>query len=200
MVAIIMEKEPDLLTRFKCSECFVRDYYSSVLEWSLRKATYAAAHLPANAPDLCEQAFFRLVYAMKWYNIPPELVINVDQVGVWLLPNNSYTFHEKGAHQVDIVAKDKKQCYTALTASTVSGAFLSFQQVWARKTTGSLLSHDAPRMADALAHSFYFASAASVTSPWSHFSTLKTMKEWIMHILIPYYEHVLTSNPDYPED
>ncbi|PBK94577.1 hypothetical protein ARMGADRAFT_1028989 [Armillaria gallica] len=53
-----------------------------------------------------------------------KLIVNVDQVGVWLLPNNSYTFHEKGAHQVDMVVKDEKQCYTALTANMASGAFL----------------------------------------------------------------------------
>ncbi len=99
-----------------------------------------------------------------------------------------------------MVAKDEKRCYTALTASTASGAFLPFQQVWAGKTTGSLLSCNAPRMDDALAHGFHFAFAASVTSPRSHFSTLKTMKEWIIHILIPYYEGVLASNPDLPED
>ncbi len=65
MIAIIKEKAPELLDQFKCSECFVRDYYSSVLQWTPRKATRAAAHLPANSPDLCEQTFFRIVYAMK---------------------------------------------------------------------------------------------------------------------------------------
>ncbi|KAK0495240.1 hypothetical protein EDD18DRAFT_1310008 [Armillaria luteobubalina] len=192
MIVIIKEKAPELLSCFKCSEYFIL--------WSPRKATRVAAHLPVNAPDLCERAFFRIVYAMKWFNIPPELVINVDQVGVWVLPNNSYTFHEKGSHQVDVVAKDEKHCYTALTASTASGAFLPFQQVWARKTAGSLLSQNSPRMKDAIHHGFHFASAASVTSPWSHFSTFKTMKEWIIHILVPYYLSVIESNPDLPSD
>ncbi len=54
MITIIKEKEPKLFDCFKCSEWFVCDYYSSALEWSPRKATHAAAHLPANAPDLCE--------------------------------------------------------------------------------------------------------------------------------------------------
>ncbi len=73
MIAIIKEKEPELFDCFKCSEQFVRDYYSSVLEWSPRKATCTAAHLPANAADLCKRAFFQIVYAMKWFNIPPEV-------------------------------------------------------------------------------------------------------------------------------
>ncbi len=55
-------------------------------------------------------------------------------------------------------------------------------------------------MGDALKHGFHFVSAASVTSPRSHFSTFKTMQEWILHILIPYYEGVLESNPDLPVD
>ncbi|KAK0449349.1 hypothetical protein EV421DRAFT_1704818 [Armillaria borealis] len=53
IVMIIMEKEPYLLTQFKYSEYFVWDF-SSILRWSPRKATCAAVHLLANAPDLCE--------------------------------------------------------------------------------------------------------------------------------------------------
>jgi hypothetical protein len=43
------------------------------MDWSPRKGTRAAAHLPPNAEDKCEEAFFRQVYAMKWHNIPPKV-------------------------------------------------------------------------------------------------------------------------------
>lgn len=52
---------------------FVRAFISSVLDWTPRKGTRAAAHLPENADDLCEEAFFRIVYCMKWHCIPPRV-------------------------------------------------------------------------------------------------------------------------------
>jgi len=46
-------------------------------------------------------------------------------------------------------------------------------------------------MLDAIAPGFHFAVATSETSLRSHYSTLKTMKEWIKEILIPYIEHII---------
>ena len=43
------------------------------MDWTPRKGTRAAAHLPPDAEDKCEEAFFRQVYAMKWHNIPPKV-------------------------------------------------------------------------------------------------------------------------------
>ncbi|KAJ3493456.1 hypothetical protein NLJ89_g11016 [Agrocybe chaxingu] len=154
-------------------------------------ATRAAAHIPADAADVCERAFFRLVYAMKWENIPPRLVINVDQMGMYVLPCNSRTFHDKGAKQVDAVAKDEKCAYTVLVASTPTGEILPFQQVWGGKTSASLPKGTAPGMDKAREYGFHFAFAASESSPRSHFSTLKTMQEWINKIMVPWIKRVI---------
>ncbi|KAF9002114.1 hypothetical protein BDQ17DRAFT_1426078 [Cyathus striatus] len=55
MLTIINQHEPSLLTgEFRCSERFVRDFFQSVMNWSLRQATRAAAHLPIDAPDSCK--------------------------------------------------------------------------------------------------------------------------------------------------
>jgi hypothetical protein len=40
------------------------------MDWLLCKGTQAAAHLPPDAEDKCEEAFFQQMYAMKWHNIP----------------------------------------------------------------------------------------------------------------------------------
>ncbi len=120
----------------------------------------------------------------------------MDQQGVWVLPHNSYTFHEKGSRQVDCVAKDEKRAFTTLIASTASGNFLPIQQFWGGKTKGSLPRRTAIGMEDALARSFHFTVAASETSPHSHFSTLKTMKEWVAEIMQPYVKSVIEGNPD----
>jgi hypothetical protein len=52
---------------------FVRSFLDSVLNWSPRKGTRAAAKLPADAEDKCEEAFFQLAYIMKWHNVPPKV-------------------------------------------------------------------------------------------------------------------------------
>ncbi|KAF9218158.1 hypothetical protein BS17DRAFT_687479, partial [Gyrodon lividus] len=49
MLAIIHAQAPELLTKFKCSEKFVRSFFDSVLNWTPRKGTCTAAKLPANA-------------------------------------------------------------------------------------------------------------------------------------------------------
>ncbi|CAA7267612.1 unnamed protein product [Cyclocybe aegerita] len=154
-------------------------------------ATRAAAHIPTDADDVCECAFFHLVYTMKWENIPPCLVVNVDQMGMYVLPSNSRTFHDKGAKQVDAIAKDEKHAYTLLVASMPTGKILPFQQVWGSKTSASLPKQTAPGMVKAQEYRFDFAFAASESSPCSHFSTLKTMIEWIKNILVPWIKHVI---------
>ncbi|KAG6877107.1 hypothetical protein C0992_010825 [Termitomyces sp. T32_za158] len=192
MIAIIKEKNKHILSAsFKCSEQFVRAFLQTVMYWSPRKATRAASHLPEDAPEQCERTFFRLVYAMKWQNIPAQLLINVDQLGNYLLPNLTYTWHDTGAKQVDSNTKDEKRAYTLLVASTPTGEFLPFQQVWSGKTKNSLPRETALRMNEAQKYGMHFTVANSQTSPLSHYSTLKTMKEWISMIMMPYVRHVI---------
>ncbi|KAN0091452.1 hypothetical protein V8E55_005018, partial [Tylopilus felleus] len=92
------------------------------------KGTHTAAKLPANAEEKCEESFFRLVYIMKWYDVPPKLLIGFDQIGNYVLPSSGTTFAERGSRQVDIIAKDEKRAYMLLVASTPEGTFLPFQQ------------------------------------------------------------------------
>jgi hypothetical protein len=113
-----------------------------------------------------------------------QLNVNMDQIGNHILPSSGRTFHDRGAEQVNIVAKDEKRAYTLLVASTANGDFLPFQQVWAGASERSLPSPNAPRMQDALDRGFDFAFAKSAKKT-SHFSTLKTMKEVSSVHIIP---------------
>ncbi|KAJ3745113.1 hypothetical protein DFH05DRAFT_1460002 [Lentinula detonsa] len=201
MLSLIQKNHPEILTsQFRCTESYVRTFFQSVMDWTPRVGTRAAIHLPSDADDLCERAFFQLAYCMKWENIPAKLVINFDQQGIFLLPSASKTYHKKGDRQVDVVAKDEKRAFTLCVASTAAGDFLPFQCVWAGKTDGSLPSRNAPGMSEALENGFHFTVAASEKSPRSHFSTLKTMKEWIREILVPYRKKVIDEDPGLSDD
>ncbi len=147
-----------------------------MLKWSVRKGTRAAAHIPDNADELCERTFFRIVHLSMIYDIPPALWINLDQQGIYILPHNQVTYHDRNAKQVDTHGKEEKRAYTLCVASSAAGDFLPFQQVWSGKTTASLPSAGADGMEEAEALGFHFAFAQS-SKRTSHFSTLKTMKE-----------------------
>jgi hypothetical protein len=56
ILAVIKDKRPQLLEKFKCSESHVSTFLESVMDWSVRHGTRAASHLPDNAHELCERA------------------------------------------------------------------------------------------------------------------------------------------------
>ncbi|KIK73988.1 hypothetical protein PAXRUDRAFT_176957, partial [Paxillus rubicundulus Ve08.2h10] len=85
--------------------------------------------------------------------------------------------------QVDIIAKDEKRAYTLLVASTPEGNFLPFQQVWGGASKQLLPSAKAHNMSDTWDYGFNFAFTKS-DRRGSHFSTLKTMKEVHLDLLL----------------
>jgi hypothetical protein len=78
------------------------------MNWSLQWGTCPAAHLPDDAQMLCMCMFFHIVHSINFYNIPPGLVINMDQTGIILLMSKNHTYSEKGGQQVDIAGMDEK--------------------------------------------------------------------------------------------
>ncbi|KAJ2936155.1 hypothetical protein H1R20_g939, partial [Candolleomyces eurysporus] len=179
ILAVIACRQPSLLTQFKCTEHYVRHFLASVMGWSLRHGTRAAAKLPDDAVEQC-------------------LVVNMDQTGVIILMSKKRTYEQKGARQVSILHQDEKRAYTLCVASTPAGDILPFQQVWAGKTSTSLLSSDAKGHAEALELGFHFTVANS-DKKTSHFSTLKTMKEWMQKILQPWIKEYIRSH-DLPKN
>ncbi|EKM55812.1 uncharacterized protein PHACADRAFT_58383, partial [Phanerochaete carnosa HHB-10118-sp] len=114
----------------------------------------------------------------------------MDQLDMYILPHQQLTYYEKGARQVDAAGKEEKRAYTLCVASTAAGDILPFQQVWSGKTKASLPKTIAPSMAEAkeLGFHFTFANSAKRTS---HFSTKKTMKEWMIEVLELYISSVI---------
>ncbi|KAK6996843.1 hypothetical protein R3P38DRAFT_3626103 [Favolaschia claudopus] len=73
---------------FKVSDSYCRAFLRVTMEWSERKATKAAQHLPKNWEDVCERAALRRAYIIKKEDIPAELIVNSDQSRIFsvLLP------------------------------------------------------------------------------------------------------------------
>lgn len=155
---------------------FIGQFLESVMDWTVRRGTQAAAHIPDDASVVCERALFRIVHLITFYDIPSSLIVNMDQTGIILFMANNKTYAPKGARQVTILGKDEKRAYTLCVATTPSGDILPFQQIWSGKTKQSLPSDRAAGMAEAKELGFDFVTANSKKAT-SHFSTLKTMKE-----------------------
>ncbi|KAJ7692093.1 hypothetical protein B0H17DRAFT_1061886 [Mycena rosella] len=174
LLAEIEQQQPQLLVNFKV-----------VMDWTPRKATRQARHIPEDAPSLIKRTFFRLRYAILTGRIPPELVVNADQAGNYLLPASGHTFHDRGAKQVDVVAKDEKRAYTMMLASTPAGDFLPIQAPTAT-TPQKLGDLSFPPLI--------------VKKKGSHFSTLSTMEAWVRDVIAPWRASVLRSRPDLDDD
>ena len=77
---------------------------------------------------------------VQTYNIPDELIINVDQTSSKYMPTSSVTMAEKNSKHVPNQGADDKRAITQTLAETLSGDMLPFQIVYTGKTSHSLPS------------------------------------------------------------
>ncbi|KAJ3007872.1 hypothetical protein NUW54_g3377 [Trametes sanguinea] len=182
--AHILHRAPHLLapgSKFKLSASWVHRFVRDVLNWSSRKSTRAARKVPRNGEDLCERAFLRMVFAIKFHNIKPSMIINADQAGVLLMPSGKQTYEVKGSKDVNVHAHDEKRQMTIVVASSLDGKLLPFQSVWGGTTNVSLPSTEAPRRAEADELGFVYAHGDT-----RHWSSKETTKKWILEVLDPF--------------
>ena len=186
---IITHKNPGLLKEYGGSVELGKKWAESFLirrGYVKRKATKAARKLPPDFSTLKHTFLTRIHDEVKTNKIPSQLIINWDQTGVKLVPVSSWTMAEEGVKQVPVVGKDDKREITALLAATASGKLLPPQLIYQGKTTGC---H--PKVT--------FPEKWNVTHSDNHWSTEKTMLEYLDCVIIPYV--VETRNAlDLPED
>ncbi|KAJ7096802.1 hypothetical protein C8R44DRAFT_579380, partial [Mycena epipterygia] len=114
-----------------------------------RRAARAAKNIPENSDELCERTFFRLVHAIENEHIPAKLIINYDQTGIYIRPNQSQMFEEHGSKQV---GNDEKRAYTLGVASAADGTFLPLKQIWSGASAKSLPKSTADGFQEAKDH------------------------------------------------
>ena len=89
-----------------------------------RAGTKAARKVPEDFADLKAEFLDRITEKVVQYNIPPELVINIDQTGVAIVPTSKWTMAQRGSKQVSVIGIDDKRQITALLGSTCAGTLL----------------------------------------------------------------------------
>jgi hypothetical protein len=111
------------------------------------------------------------------YSFTAEMIVNFDQTGLSIVPTSSWTLAEKGAKQVEIVGLDDKRQITALLGCSLTGDLLPLQLIYTGKT-------------DKCHPSYAFPDDWQVTHSESHWSTSKTMEDYVRGILVPYFDRV----------
>ena len=105
--------------------------------------------------------------------IPPELVINWDQMGIKIVPVSSWTMEKKGAKRVEIACVEDKRQITAVFAATAVGDFLPIQAIYQGKTAASLPT-------------FTFPDDWSIMYTPNRWANEQTTKAYIEKIILPY--------------
>ncbi|KAJ7939155.1 hypothetical protein B0H13DRAFT_1587256 [Mycena leptocephala] len=104
---------------------------------------------------------------------------------IYIRANCSQTFEVRGSRQVSTPGIDEKRAYTLGIASSGDGTLLPLEQVWSGASERSLPKKSADGYQEAESRGFHFTFAKSKKKN-SHFSTLKTMIELLVHIIKPY--------------
>ena len=94
---------------FKLSDTWVHNYIAQELNWTMRKSTQATRKVPANANELCRAMLAWITFAVNFYRIHPDMIVNADQTGISLFPTGKYTYEMKGSKDVSIVGHDEKR-------------------------------------------------------------------------------------------
>ncbi len=73
----------------------------------------------------------QIAYLVKVYNLPPNLVVNIDQRGIHLVPIvRKRTWEKRGSKVVGVLAGDDKKSITTCVSSFADGALLPFQLIF----------------------------------------------------------------------
>lgn len=67
---------------------------------------------------------------VKYGDIPPSCVVNMDQTGMRLVPTGKHTRAPKGSKEVPLVGQDDKRMITVVLAISAAGVLLPLQVIF----------------------------------------------------------------------
>ncbi|KIO17981.1 hypothetical protein M407DRAFT_60203, partial [Tulasnella calospora MUT 4182] len=155
------------------------------LQWSFRCATKAAQTTPKNALELTRRAFLRMACTIRDEGIPASLVINADQTQVVLAQGTKVSYAETGAKQVDVVGQTEKRAFTLMVSVSQDGQVLPFQAIYSGKDPRRSLPKANSSGHQELASAGHRFDVSGTASYWA---TQETMRSYISHIAVPYFE------------
>ena len=144
------------------------------MNWTKRKGTTTKPTIPFGLIKEVGLTFFKdIAETVQKNNIPPELIINIDQTPLPFILISKYTMNKKGAKNVPIQGTDDYRQITGTFAVAMSGEFLPMQLIYEGKTPRCL-----PK--------YTFPSDFHVTQNPTHWANETTSLELLEKIILPY--------------
>ena len=114
---------------------------------------------------------------MTLADVPAELVLNWDQIGIRIIPSSSWTMARRGSKRVETVGTKEKRRITAVHSGTMLGDFLPLQLIYCGKT-----ARCHPKL--------QFPSDWHITHAKKHWSNEETILQYVEHVIVLYVEQV----------
>lgn len=192
MIAIITHRVPEVFAQprqdgkhFECPEVYVRCFVKRHLCWSIHRGTRPGHKFPENVDEVCLHFFLRNAVKIWDKNIEDAcFIVNSDQTQVLYSAGNKLTYAPRGSKQVSVIGADEKRAFTLMVGVSANGEVLPFQAIYQGSTRRSLPSESARGMDEAARLGFLFKLSCTRT----YWSTLETMKSYVIKILVPYFE------------
>ncbi|CAH1248633.1 Hypp8328 [Branchiostoma lanceolatum] len=109
------------------------------------------------------------------HDIPEEMILNLDQTGVNIVPVGTWTLKEEGSKHVPITSLEDKRQITVLLTTTLSGKLFPSQVLYHGKT-------------DACHPTFQFLEEWDIFYTESYCPTVPNILRYADRLLIPYME------------
>ena len=136
-----------------------------------------------SSTDWMEQSLnmnYWITYLVKVYNIPPYLVIYLNQTGIHLVPSvGGRTWDVKIVKDVKILGLQVKRQISCVVSSNAWRKFLHPQLIFIDKTNWCLPKYIEPKVR-------YREEGWHLTFSTNHWSTLETSKQFVEKVLHPY--------------
>ena len=134
----------------------------------------SAAKLPSSEFELVKQSYqLRIKEAVFENGIVPQMILNMDQTAIHLIPASSWTMEERGKTKIIIKGIEDKREITALLAVTLSGGLLPPQLLYQGKP-------------DRCHPHITFPADWDVFHTNNHWSNTSTVLRFIDKVIIPY--------------
>jgi hypothetical protein len=92
--------------KFLVSKTFGKAFVQKHLGWTWRRVTTAVSKLPENWEKQGDETAYKVAALCKLHNIPPELVVNSEQIAIYVRPAIEQTYETKGVKAVRSLGKD----------------------------------------------------------------------------------------------
>ena len=147
------------------------------MNFTKRIGTTQAKITPEHFEELRLQFLQDIVNVVKMEDIPPSLVFNWDQTGLYLVPASKWTMAPKGQKRVRVKGLNDKRMITGVFCATLIGDFLPMQIIYGGKTNRCHPSIPFPDDWD-IAHNE------------KHWSNEATMLQYIENVIVPFVTRV----------